>query len=200
MITHTMWRKKPNQGPNVDAARFNTFYTVNAMHDLPTSYFTSYQTLIRTEILSYKYGFTEAVYGGNNCVEVSVQDAWRKNNVNFATPPNGISGQMRMFPWDFTTPNRDGASGKYIIVHEFTHAGGMGEGWSDPMMDITEAKAKPAPEFALGKYVTNNLGGIRTHPYSTNMNTYPLTYAILKDRNEGGAWFMFLNNFLTWKT
>lgn len=59
---------------NIDAARVNTFYIVNTVHDF-----------------SYLYGFNEAGFNfqnnnfgrggaGNDRVEVSVQDASGKNN------------------------------------------------------------------------------------------------------------------------
>ena len=59
---------------NIDAARVNTFYIVNTVHDI-----------------SYQYGFNEAAFNfqnnnfgkggaGNDRVEVSVQDASGKNN------------------------------------------------------------------------------------------------------------------------
>ena len=65
---------------------------------------------------------------------------------------SGQSGHCRMFIWDETSPNRDGAMENDIPLHEMTHgltnrmtgggtgrclqtteAGGMGEGWSDTM-------------------------------------------------------------------
>ena len=68
--------------------------------------------------------------------------------------PSGQSGAMRMFLWDETSPERDGALENDIVVHENTHgitnrmtgggtgrclqtteAGGMGEGWSDAMAE-----------------------------------------------------------------
>jgi extracellular elastinolytic metalloproteinase len=137
---------------------------------------------------------------------VSVQDSSGVDNANFATPPDGQTGQMRMFTWTKTTPQRDGALANDIIVHEFTHgvsnrltgggtgmclqtteAGGMGEGWSDAMADITECKSNPVPDFTLGSYVFNTPGGIRSYPYSTSMTTNPLTYSSLQSRNEGKA-------------
>ncbi|CAE6434636.1 unnamed protein product [Rhizoctonia solani] len=212
----------PNQEPdtqqNVNAAVVNAFYVVNAMHDL-----------------TYKFGFTEKAFnfqndnfgkGGKELdrVLVSVQDASGMNNANFATPPDGASGQMRMYLWDRTTPKRDGALENDIIVHEFTHgvsnrmtgggtgdclstteSGGMGEGWSDAMADITEAKTEPIPDFTLGSYVTNNPKGIRSYPYSTDMNVNPLTYSILNTRNEdpvvvvhaiGELWALMLHELL----
>ncbi|KAG8695805.1 hypothetical protein FRC08_007548, partial [Ceratobasidium sp. 394] len=205
--------KGPVEGSNVDVARVNTFYVVNAMHDL-----------------AYRYGFTEAAYnfqnsnngkGGkeNDRVQVSVQDSTGTNNANFATPPDGQTGQMRMFTWTLTTPNRDGALENDVVVHEMTHgisnrltgggtgaclqtteAGGMGEGWSDAMADITECKVVPVPDFTLGSYVTNNPKGIRSYPYSTNMATNPLTYGSLANKSEvhdiGEVWAVTLHEVL----
>lgn len=135
---------------------------------------------------------------------MSVQDASGTNNANFATPPDGQHGQMRMFTWTYTNPQRDGALENDIVVHEFTHgvsnrltgggtgaclqtneAGGMGEGWSDAMADITEVRSKPIADFVLGKYVVNKPGGIRSHPYSTDMAVNPLTYGSLATKSEG---------------
>ncbi|KAG9104086.1 hypothetical protein FRC06_005569 [Ceratobasidium sp. 370] len=152
-------------------------------------------------------------------VQVSVQDSTGTNNANFATPPDGQTGQMRMFTWTLTTPNRDGALENDIVVHEMTHgisnrltgggtgeclqtteSGGMGEGWSDAMADITECKISPVPDFTLGSYVTNNTKGIRTYPYSTNNVTNPFTYSSLATKNEvhaiGEVWALMLHEVL----
>ncbi|CAE6448641.1 unnamed protein product, partial [Rhizoctonia solani] len=205
--------QEPETKKNVDAAVVNAFYVVNAMHDL-----------------TYRYGFTEKSFNfqvdnfgkggrGGDPVLVSVQDGSGTNNANFATPPDGGSGQMRMFLWDKTSPKRDGALENDIVVHEFTHgvsnrltgggtgrclqtteAGGLGEGWSDAMADITEAKANPIPDFTLGSYVTNNPKGIRSYPYSTNMATNPLTYGSLGSLNEvhaiGEVWALMIHELL----
>ena len=40
---------------------------------------------------------------------MSVQDASGTDNANFATPPDGQSGQCRMYIWDYTSIKRDGA-------------------------------------------------------------------------------------------
>ncbi len=134
----------PTTTANVNAARVNAFYIVNSIHDI-----------------TYKYGFTEAAFnfqnnnfgkGGkaNDRVTVSVQDSAGTDNADFSTPPDGQSGAMRMFLWDLTSPQRDGALENDIVSHENTHgltnrltgggtgrclqtteAGGLGEGWSD---------------------------------------------------------------------
>ncbi|CAE6377925.1 unnamed protein product [Rhizoctonia solani] len=187
----------PTTSPNVDAARVNAFYVGNSIHDL-----------------TYKFGFDEASYNfqndnygkggaGNDRVQISVQDWTGSDNANFATPADGQSGQMRMFTWTYTTPNKDGALENDIVVHEYGHgvsnrltgggtgrclqtteAGGMGEGWSDALADITEMNSATLSDFTLGSFVTGQAGGIRSHPYSTSKTTNPLTYGSLATRSE----------------
>ena len=134
----------PTTSANINAARTNAFYVVNSVHDI-----------------HYRYGFTESAFNfqnnnfgnggrGNDRVTISVQSSAGIDNADFSTPPDGQSGAMRMFLWDLTNPERDGALENDIIAHENTHgltnrmtgggtgrclqtteAGGMGEGWSD---------------------------------------------------------------------
>jgi len=70
----------PATTENLNAARVNAFYVINAVHDF-----------------TYRYGFTETAYnfqsnnfgkGGaqNDRVQISVQDSSGTNNANFATP------------------------------------------------------------------------------------------------------------------
>ncbi|KAG8940108.1 hypothetical protein FRC04_005635 [Tulasnella sp. 424] len=199
----------PETQPNLDVARTNAFYVVNKYHDV-----------------LYKYGFTEAAYNfqnnnygkgglGNDQILMSVQDASGKNNANFATPPDGMSGQCRMYTWTYTSPNRDGALENDIITHELTHgltnrmtgggtgrclqtteAGGMGEGWSDTVAFWSEQSSATYKDFTLGSWVMNKPAGIRSHPYSTNKNTNPLTYGDLQTKTEvhaiGEVWAMML--------
>jgi extracellular elastinolytic metalloproteinase len=44
-----------------------------------------------------------------------------RNNANFATPPDGKHGKMRMYIWDQTQPMRDGDFESGIVIHEYTH-------------------------------------------------------------------------------
>ena len=138
----------PTTRQNVDAARVNTFYVVNTVHDI-----------------FYRYGFTEQAFNfqnnnfgkggrGNDRVTISVQDSAGRNNADMLTLPDGQTGRMRMFLWTLTSPQRDGALENDIVLHEYTHgltnrmtgggtasclqtqeAGGMGEGWSDAMAE-----------------------------------------------------------------
>ena len=52
---------------------------------------------------------TSARGAKRDLVHLSIQDPSGKNNANFATPSDGNSPRCRMFLWDGTTPERDGA-------------------------------------------------------------------------------------------
>jgi extracellular elastinolytic metalloproteinase len=199
----------PTTTVNVKAATVNNFYVVNSVHDW-----------------TYRYGFTESAYNfqqnnngkggaGNDRVTASIQDSAGTDNADFATPGDGQSGHMRMFLWDFTSPNRDGALENDIVIHENTHgvtnrmtgggtgaclqtteSGGMGEGWSDAMADWAWQKSATIADFDLGVYVyTQN---IRSHPYSTSATTNPLRYSSIAGQNEvhniGEIWANILHN------
>ncbi|KAL1942280.1 hypothetical protein VTO73DRAFT_6344 [Trametes versicolor] len=195
----------PTAEVNIDAARTNAFYLVNTVHDM-----------------SYVYGFTEAAFNfqnnnfgkggaGNDRVTVSVQDTAGLDNADFATPPDGQSGRMRMFLWDHTNPRRDGALENDIVVHENTHgitnrltgggtgrclqtteAGGMGEGWSDANAEWTEHKNATIVDFVLGQYVINDPAGIRSHPYSTD--PYSSLQTLSEVHDIGEVWANLLHN------
>ncbi|KAJ7676842.1 Fungalysin metallopeptidase-domain-containing protein [Mycena polygramma] len=201
----------PTTTVNVNAARVNNFYLVNSIHDL-----------------TYRYGFTEAAFNfqnnnfanggkGADRVTASIQDSAGTDNADFATPPDGQSGHMRMYLFTETTPDRDGALENDVPVHENTHgvtnrmtgggtgaclqtteAGGMGEGWSDAMADWTEKTSSAVPDYVMGQYIINDPAGIRTHPYSTSATVNPLTYASVGTLNEvhniGEVWANLLHN------
>jgi extracellular elastinolytic metalloproteinase len=178
----------------VDAAVTNLFYWNNIMHDI-----------------TYKYGFDEKSgnfqdnnFGkggkGGDSVLASAQDGGGYNNANFATPPDGGNGKMRMYVWNVVTPYRDGDLESGIIVHEYCHglsirltggpsnsgclgwgeSGGMGEGWGDFFATSFRMRASydRTHVFAMGEYA-NGGKGIRKFPYSTDLETNPSTYKIL---------------------
>ena len=100
---------------NINASVTQLFYTANMYHDL-----------------LYELGFNEAAGNfetsndgkggvGNDQVILNAQDGSGTNNANFATPPDGQSGRMRMFIWTETTPVRDCAFEAGVIIHEYTH-------------------------------------------------------------------------------
>ncbi|KAI9262386.1 Fungalysin metallopeptidase-domain-containing protein [Phascolomyces articulosus] len=181
-----------------DAAVTNLFYWVNTAHDL-----------------FYRYGFDEKAGNfqqdnlgrgrpGDDCagdaVIANAQDGSGRNNANFATPPDGRHGKMRMYVWDQTSPMRDGDFESGIIIHEYTHgvsnrltgspkdsnclgwgeAGGMGEGWGDFVATIIRMTEKDTreSEFGMGDWA-NGGDGIRKYKYSTSMETNPSTYKIM---------------------
>ncbi|KAI0315941.1 Fungalysin metallopeptidase-domain-containing protein [Amylostereum chailletii] len=202
----------PTTTANKNAAIVNAFYVANSVHDI-----------------SYLYGFTESAFNfqkdnfgkggkGSDPVTISVQDSAGTDNADFSTPPDGQSGAMRMFLWDETSPERDGALENDIVVHENTHgitnrltgggtgaclqtteAGGMGEGWSDAFADWTE-QSSGIVDYIMGQYVVNDPAGIRSHPYSRSSTTNPLTYASVGTLNEvhniGEVWANTLHNVL----
>jgi subtilisin-like proprotein convertase family protein len=117
------------------------------------------------------------------------------NNANFTTPPDGISGLMQMYVFDFPIPNRDGDLDQEIVLHELTHgvsnrlhanaAGlnsfisrGMGEGWSDY---YARALLSTADEdvnglYASGAYATFQLSILGTDNYYYGIRRFP--YAV----------------------
>ncbi|KAF2839742.1 extracellular metallo proteinase 1 [Patellaria atrata CBS 101060] len=192
------------------------FYTANMYHDL-----------------LYELGFTEKAGNfemnnngqggaGNDMVILNSQDGSGTNNANFAAPPDGQNGRMRMYIWTTATPNRDCAYEAGVVIHEYTHglsqrltggpansnclnsleAGGMGEGWGDFM--ATAIRLKPSDtrtkDYPMGAWVNNNPGGIRLYPYSTSLTTNPHTYTdvnkITKVHPIGTVWATMLYEVL----
>ncbi|KAG7094663.1 hypothetical protein E1B28_005485 [Marasmius oreades] len=188
----------PTAGSNVDAARTNAFYLINAYHD----------TL-------YQYGFTESKFNfqydnlgkggaGNDPVLVSVQDASGVNNAFFATPPDGQPGQCTTYIFTYTNPNRDSVLSNDIVIHELTHglsnrltgggtaaclqtleSRGLGEGWSDAVADWFVHSASPQiTDFVFLPWLYNNPRGARTRPYSTSTTTNGYRYADIGQMNQ----------------
>ncbi|KAI8585414.1 Fungalysin metallopeptidase-domain-containing protein [Geranomyces variabilis] len=189
---------KTQQPPTYqDASITNMFFLANHYHDV-----------------LYNYGFTERAGNfqvnnngkggaGQDPVIANAQDGSGTDNANFATPPDGTVGTMRMFVFTATNPQRDGTLENDIPLHELTHglstrltggpansnclntllSGGMGEGWSDYFgvsLSLT-AKNSRATNFAVGTYVTNDPKGVRGVPYSTSLTTNTLKYSTLND-------------------
>lgn len=175
----------------LDAAITSLFYHCNIFHDF-----------------LYNMGFDEVSgnfqadnfgRGGreNDPVTANCQDGAGTNNANFATPPDGQPGRMRMYTWTYTNPRRDGDFDSGIIYHEFGHGvsnrltggpgssgclggsqpGGMGEGWSDfyAIMFRHQPQYNRNMVFGTGGYVTQQLT-IRNWPYSTNRTVAPQLY------------------------
>ncbi|KAJ3114788.1 hypothetical protein HDU96_001677 [Phlyctochytrium bullatum] len=203
--------------PNSDEAQAgvtNMFVASNTFHDV-----------------MFHYGFDEAagnfqvknfksVGKGGDPVVAAAQDGSGFNNANFASPPDGQAGLMRMFLFTSTNPNRDGAMENDIVFHELAHglsnrltggadnanclqasqAGGMGEGWSDFFGVAFQMKAgdNRNTDKAVGVFVTNNPTGVRKFAYSTSLQRNPQTYSTLKNVNPadvhsiGEVWMSML--------
>ncbi|KAH7092747.1 hypothetical protein BKA62DRAFT_761164 [Auriculariales sp. MPI-PUGE-AT-0066] len=58
---------------------------------------------------------------GGDAVQISVQDASGTVNADMTTPADGSPAKMRIFLWDITNPERDGALENDIFLHEYTH-------------------------------------------------------------------------------
>jgi extracellular elastinolytic metalloproteinase len=80
----------------------------------------------------YELGFTEEAGNfeinnngqggqGNDMVILNAQDGSGTNNANFATPPDGQPGRMRMYIWTYTQPYRDCSFELGVVIHEFAH-------------------------------------------------------------------------------
>jgi len=184
-----------------DAAITNAFFLSNRFHDI-----------------MYQYGFDERAgnfqqdnFGkggqGGDPVLALVHDGSGKNNANFASPPDGESGIMRMFIFTRTTPNRDGALENAVVVHELAHGlstrltggpatsnclsrpegGGLGEGWSDIVAMVLEMESidtRDTPKV-IGQYVTNNAtAGVRRFGYSTDLNRNPSKYSDVQQSQQ----------------
>ncbi|HEX6834060.1 MAG TPA: M36 family metallopeptidase, partial [Rudaea sp.] len=199
----------PDAGDNPATAAYrrgvvtNLFYVANWYHDQLVG-----------------YGFDEAsgnfqqtnfsgMGAGGDPVLAEAQDGSGTDNSNFATPPDGLSGRMQMYIFDFPTPKRDGSLDGHIMLHELTHGlsnrligngngltwdvgGGMGEGWSDfYALSLTNNSNTQDPDapYAFAGYATyqllgltdNYLYGLRRFPYSTDNTVNPLTWADVDD-------------------
>lgn len=188
----------PTQSPlttsNQKAAVTNLFVQNNWIHDISAIYgFDEAAGNFQTTNYS-------GAPGGGDSVQAEAQDSSGTNNANMATPADGSRPRMQMYIWTNTTPNRDGDFDQQIIFHEYTHGisnrltGGrtnssalsqwqsrsMGEGWSDFVAialtaqpgDVSTTSIHMSP-WALGN--SNNGPGIRTYPYTTDMNVNPFT-------------------------
>ncbi|KAI9228782.1 MAG: Fungalysin metallopeptidase-domain-containing protein [Piptocephalis tieghemiana] len=156
----------------IDASITNLFYWTNRMHDF-----------------LYKYGFTEEFgafqednFGrfsdakANDAVVAYAQDGGGSDNANFASPPDGQKGVLRVYLFHGGLSGwRDAALEVDIVIHEYTHglstrltgggsnadclawgeAAGMGEGWSDfiPILLQVTPESSPSQEVFMGVWV-----------------------------------------------
>jgi extracellular elastinolytic metalloproteinase len=173
-------------------------------------------TLTSQDVLETPLTFVSNL--GNDMVILNTQDGSGTNNANFATPPDGQSGRMRMYIWDKSTPKRDSSFEAGVVIHEYTHgvsnrltggpansnclnaleSGGMGEGWGDFMATAIRLKASDtrAKNYPMGAWINNSPAGIRAYPYSTSLTTNPHVYtdvnSLTKVHAIGTVWATML--------
>jgi len=188
-----------------DASLTNLFYWTNIMHDI-----------------SYQYGFNEAAgnfqfnnYGKEGAdgdpVKALGQSISRRCNGSFSTP---VDGEDPILISNLCN-SKDGGYDASVIIHEYGHGissrlsgGGVfnnclfnkenpSEGWSDWWSIILTMKPEDTGESprTIATYLLNqgpNGNGVRSFPYSTDMNINPLTYDDLPSQNGvhaiGAVW------------
>ncbi|RAL06181.1 extracellular metalloproteinase [Aspergillus ibericus CBS 121593] len=176
----------------INASIVQLFYTANTYHDL-------LYTLGFTETAgNFEYNNDNHGGRGRDYVILNAQDGSGVNNANFASPPDGIPGRMRMFIWTESTVPRDGVFDAAIVIHEYTHgvstrltggpynsgclnaleSGGMGEGWGDFMGLAIRLKPNDTRDasYTVGAWSANDDAGVRDYPYSTSFEENPLNY------------------------
>ncbi|MCU1338501.1 MAG: hypothetical protein JWO19_4082 [Bryobacterales bacterium] len=198
----------PNPLQFADAATVNLFYWINRAHDLHYQYgFNEAAGNFQQD--NFSRGGTGgdpvlayAHYGAALPASPALVNAFFSSR-----PDDGTPAEVAMFasfsgfnvfagtlaPAFFT----DGAMDAEIIVHEYTHGvstrlvrqaytnfqgRSMGEAWSDfySLEYTLPSGAPPDGIYPAAQYFLQAWGtGIRSHPYSTNMDVNPLTYADL---------------------
>ncbi|KAK9773897.1 putative Extracellular metalloproteinase [Seiridium cardinale] len=199
-----------------DASVTQLFFTGNEYHDL------LYTLGFNEDAGNFQIDNQGKGGSGSDFTILNSQDGSGTNNANFATPPDGQPGRMRMYLWTQSTPVRDCAFEAGVIIHEYSHglstrltggpansnclnaleAGGMGEGWGDFM--ATAIRLKPSDtrktNYPMGAWVYNNPAGIRSVLFSTSLTTNPNTYTTLNTKNEvhdiGETWTTMLYEVL----
>ncbi|KAL6621740.1 Fungalysin metallopeptidase-domain-containing protein [Neocallimastix sp. 'constans'] len=176
-----------------DAAATNVFVLTNKLHDI-----------------YYHFGFNEQFgnfqvnnFGkggvGDDPVKVLIQDRSGTNNANFATPVDGYSPKMRLYPFTSKTPERDSALVNQIMIHEYSHgvtqrltggpdktsclssdeANALSEGWSDFFAIAMElnSESKREDPFTMFEWLYGTFA--RSKPICTDMSVNDLTYQSL---------------------
>ncbi|KAH7108451.1 Fungalysin metallopeptidase-domain-containing protein [Auriculariales sp. MPI-PUGE-AT-0066] len=200
----------PETPQNRAAAVANVFYVTNMAHDVLDRYgFTS---------STFNFETVSATGGGNDAVLVSVQDSRGRNNAFMSCGPDGDAPNLTLYLWDETGKVIDPSFDNSLILHEYAHgltnrmtgggtaqclqsleSRGMGEGWSDAFADWAwQTKQAEFKDMTVSSYAQGNENGIRSHPYSTNLEINPLTYAdtngLTSEHDIGEVWAQALHN------
>ena len=195
----------PNPAAYADAATTNAFYWANKAHDL------HYLAGFDEQAGNYQQdnfgrggtgGDPMYVYTHFGITDTIFPDIDNSFYTTRSAGQDGAQSMLGMFEATFGgTVWTDGALDAGVIVHEYTHGvstrlvrqlvgaqgGAMGEAWSDFFaLEYTLPEGVPVNgSYPVGEYFAQSPGlGIRTRPYSTDMNVNPLTYA-----NMGSVYF-----------
>ncbi|ORX83846.1 extracellular metallo proteinase 3 [Anaeromyces robustus] len=181
------------------ASATNVFVLTNKLHDV-----------------YYKFGFNEQFgnfqvnnFGkggaGNDPVKVLIQDRSGSNNANFATPVDGYSPKMRLYPFTSKKPEKDSALVNQIMIHEYSHGvtqritGGpdktsclssdesnaLSEGWSDFFaiaMELNSTNTRN-DSFKMFEWLYGDMA--RSKPICSDTNVNDLTYNSLSYSSKG---------------
>lgn len=194
------WSSDSDPANITDASITQAFYTVNKFHDV-------FYSLGFTEAAGNFQTNNNGKGGkGNDSVNIIVQSPSSTNNAGFGAAEDGKPGRLSVGTFTYTKPNRDGVFDSDILIHECGHgvskrmtggpgsanclegleAGGMGEGWSDFMALAvhTPTTHTRSTNVNFGHWVLGKNETIRDYPYSTSMETNPLTYAFVDERPQ----------------
>ena len=98
-----------------DASITQLFYTAQKFNDL------AYLLGWNEEAGNYQVNNNGKGGKEGDYVLYNAQDGSSTNNANFAVGPDGRYGRIRMYMWDYTTPNRDCSFDAGVVIHEFVH-------------------------------------------------------------------------------
>ncbi|MBY0505264.1 MAG: M36 family metallopeptidase [Bryobacteraceae bacterium] len=201
-----------------DAAATNLFYWINRAHDL------FYSVGFDEAAGNYQQdNFDRGGVGGDPMYVYthfgSQTPGLADLNNAFYVTRSRVDGARSMVAMYLTSsPGRwaDGAYAGDVILHEYTHgvtfrivnniSGFQGQAMNEAFSDfwalefLTPEGAPPDGIYPVGEYWNNTFGvGIRSRPYTTNLNINPLTYRDLgratnfvSIHNDGGIWVMAL--------
>ncbi len=171
----------------------NAFYLGNTIHDI----------LWHHGFREADGNFQENNYGngglGGDAMRIEIFDGSGTNNANTSTSADGSPPRMQLFVWTSTDPHRETSFDATVVGWAYMEGAqrrlaGIGcagsvenptsaySDWFGTLITNNFAATTPATPRGLGTWLLGQPvsgPGIRTHPYSTDMTTNPVTYADL---------------------
>lgn len=174
-----------------DALATNAFYLGNRFHDI----------LWHHGFAEADGNFQANNYGrgglGGDAVVIEVRKGGQTNNAGWVNTAEGAPPKLRFYEWSLTSPNRevsfeaDVAAFTYMQITQSRLTGGsclsnadraeigvsdfFGVLVTNDFAATTSATPRGLATWLMGQPIGGV--GIRTHPYSSDMNINPLTYA-----------------------